>query len=117
MSCACGTVTMTVGPKDPSEVKVITFDFVEQLSGLTGVTLVTASISVAVVDGEDPLPGNVLIGPYLIDGIKVRQGLTGGLDGVTYAIRCLGTDSNGLKHEVVGVMPVRIQPEAWVVPA
>lgn len=116
MSCACGTVTMTLGPKAPAEVKVITFDFIEQLSSVTGVTLVTASITVDVIDGADPSPNDMILGVHAIDGIKVRQGITGGLDGTSYAFRCLATDSNGLQHEVVGVVPVRIQPEAWVVP-
>lgn len=117
MSCGCGSMSMTVGPKAPNEVKVITFDYIEQLSSVTGVSLVAASISVDVIDGEDPNPMSILLGGHAVDGIKVRQGIAGGLDGVTYALRCLATDSNGLQHEVVGVLPVRIQPEVWVIPA
>jgi hypothetical protein len=78
-----------------------TFDFAEDLA--TGETISSSDWAVTVVKGTDATPSGVLTGSPTISGSKVTHMLQGGLEGVTYCIRCAATTSqsqilHGLGH-------------------
>jgi len=106
-----GTSTLptvdAVGPKDPEEVEVVSFDFTTAVA-TAGAVIQTARIEIDLLDGVDPNPTAIVSGPYSIDvgGLIVRQKFSGGLHGVTYGLRCLGDDSAGLTHLVAATMLV-----------
>lgn len=93
--------------KDPAEKKLIRFEFGTEIE--SGVTIASVDVSIATVAGEDASPGAVLDGVPIIDNVnlQVLQTADDGLDACDYEIRVLATDSNGLRHLVVGRLPVR----------
>lgn len=73
--------------KDPEESVVLEFDFSTELKIIT-----SASLSVSVVSGTDPLPSSVLDGVHQISGRKVLQRFSNGVSGATYKFRAVATD-------------------------
>lgn len=94
--------------KDPAEKKLIRFEFGTEIEA--GVAIASVAVAISTVAGVDPLPGAVLDGIAIVDNVNlhVLQLVDDGLDGCDYQIRALATDANGLKHLVVGTLPVRI---------
>lgn len=94
---------MKIGPKDPDEIKTVIFDFTNQL-GTASIS--SAPVTVDVVRGADATPDNLKSGSPVISGALVRQLITGGLLGVSYAIHCIATDSSGQKHKVTAELDI-----------
>lgn len=92
-----------MGPKDPAEVKVLTFDFTKELGTAT---LVSATTTASVTNGEDPTPANLISGEATVSGQKAYQKVSGGLHGVIYKLRCTAVDSDGGVHVIVGGLHV-----------
>ena len=94
--------------KDPDEIRPLTFDFVD---GLTGAEVITGTpiMEVVVVAGVDPSPQNILLGNPTLGNpaTEVYQRVQSGLIGVDYAIRCEATTSLGNILVVAGMLPVR----------
>lgn len=93
--------------KDPAEIKLLRFALKGDVE--PGTTIDAVEMTVAVVDGDDATAGAVLLGAAQINNaaLEVLQRVQGGLDGRDYEVRCLVTDTTGLKHLVSAVLPVR----------
>ena len=66
-------------------------------------------VEIEVLAGTDASPAAVLLGSPVIIGTDVLQRLSGGLNGVDYALRCLayvGTD----RYLIDAILPVRDRP-------
>ncbi|MBE7419846.1 MAG: hypothetical protein HS128_19240 [Ideonella sp.] len=98
---------MRLPPKDPAELKLVRFVFAADLEH--GVTIAGAALAIAVTAGSDAGAAAVLDGAALVDNaaLAVLQRVALGLAGCDYEIRCLVTDSSGLKHLVAATLPVR----------
>lgn len=85
-----------LGPKDPEEIKVISFPFARALNGTTinSVIYVTPST----YKGTDAAPANVALGAPVVSGTDVLQRMQGGLSGVVYKWRAKVVDSAGNVH-------------------
>jgi hypothetical protein len=95
-----------LGPKDPSELKAVTFDFTNQLGAAT---IVSAALSIEVYQGIDASPSSMLSGAAVVNPATVVQKYAAGVQQVTYLLHCLVTDTAGLKHRVSAsllVLPV-----------
>lgn len=93
--------TRRLPPMDPWENPVVEFDFAGLLDAVD-----SAAVLVAVVQGADPTPGNILSGAHQIIGAKVYQRVNGGVSGTSYKLTCRGT--GGVEQRViVGVLPVQ----------
>lgn len=78
--------------KDPLESVVLMFDFSGELSSID-----IASVSVTAYGGAgDPTPLNLLSGAHQISGNKVYQRISGGVDGVRYKTKCVGTKGSDI---------------------
>jgi hypothetical protein len=82
--------TMSIGPKDPSEVIIATLDFTQEL-GLE--TISSATVTVSLLNGADPTPSAILNGAANISGLTVRQSIRNGVSGCVYEIRAAITTS------------------------
>ncbi|SEO63963.1 hypothetical protein [Nitrosovibrio sp. Nv6] len=71
--------------KDPEENITLTFDF----SALAA-SIANPEITIEVVSGTDADAQAMLSGAAQVDGNKVLQRVTGGVDGVDYHLRCTG---------------------------
>lgn len=96
----------TIGPKHPLETKIVRFNFSRDVAGSTTLSSV-APVSSSVVDGTDPSPQSFILGSATISGAEVLQRITGGLDGVTYLVECVATDSAGNVHVAQAAIAVR----------
>lgn len=98
---------MRLPNKDPSEIKLLRFQFKDDIQ--PGTTIALVELSVAAVSGVDPAVADVLQGAAQINNaaLEVLQAVRLGVDGVDYELRCLATDSGGLKHLVSAALPVR----------
>lgn len=94
----------TFGPKDPEEIKLLTFDFAGELA--SGETISTVDITCAAVSGTDAGAAAMLLGVPVISGNKVAQKVQAGINAVTYRLRCKATGNGGLVHVVAGLLPV-----------
>jgi len=94
-------------PKTPQEEDSFGFDYTDLLSA--GETIVSAAITIDVIDGVDPTPSAMISGTPTIAGPIVSIKLVGGVEGVLYCIHCLATCSTGLKKELKG--DLRVQAE------
>lgn len=96
-----------LGVKDPEETVILTFDFSKALD--SGETIQSAVTSALVQTGTDPTPGNLISGAASFsnqDG-KVLQKVTGGVAGVTYAVRCKATTSSDKVLVLAATLPVK----------
>lgn len=75
--------------KDPDESLVSAFDFSAEID--PGETLSSVLCSIAVLAGVDASAASVLFGSPTIAGGVVLQPFHGGVDGVTYTLRCVAT--------------------------
>jgi hypothetical protein len=92
--------------KAPSEKIPATFVFTKALD--QGETIVSATLSVSLRQGVDPSPSSILDGAHqILAGGRVLQRIRGGIDGVSYEVRCSVTTSSGSIFLLAGVIPVR----------
>jgi hypothetical protein len=99
---------MTMLPiKDADEIKTIIFQFVNEMGSTE--TISDAEVTVVLVAGTDAVPNDVLDGAVTLNQTtkEVWQNVKGGVENANYQLRCLVTSSLGLKHLVVGTLPVR----------
>lgn len=99
---------MRFPPKDPAEVKLLRFEFATEIEA--GRTIAVIDIPApTVTEGVDPTPALVLEGTPTIDNanLYVFQRVKVGLPACDYQFRALATDNDGLKHLIVGTLPVR----------
>ncbi len=93
---------------DPSEWRVLTFDFTDDL--LTTETLTgSIAVSLAVLKGTDPTPAGLLSGSasFDVNNKKVTQAVKGTFEGTTYAIKVVVPTSDPLKKlALTGILPV-----------
>lgn len=94
-----------LGPKDPSEIKPVTFDFTNQIGAAT---IASTTVAVTVIRGTDGNPGNLLSGGAAIAGPLVNQRIKAGISGCNYLITCLATDSAGLVHKIAASLRVQV---------
>jgi hypothetical protein len=95
----------TLGPKHPSEIKTIRFNFARDLGA--GINIVSSVPVVAtVIDGADPSPGSVVLGGVTLASPSVLQRIQGGVDGASYLLECAATDSAGNVHVAQAVLAV-----------
>jgi hypothetical protein len=80
-------------PKRSVEAELFTFEFAPLLD--TGATIVSASWSIAAVEGVDPDAANMLIDSPVITGSQVCQMIAGGVPGVRYRPICTACTSDG----------------------
>lgn len=94
--------------KDPAEsLLVATFAYANELQA--GESIASAAITCTVLSGTDPSPASMLVGSPQISGSNVLQNFSGGVDGVTYTLRCVATMSpTGRVLVRAATLPVRI---------
>jgi hypothetical protein len=102
------TTPEPLGPKDPEEIKVLSFPFARELAGASISTI--DYVTPSTYKGTDPTPAAVALGIPVVSGTNVLQRMQAGLDGVIYGWRAKVTDSNGNKH----VMSLRVQVKTQV---
>lgn len=89
---------MSIGPIDIAEAKLLTADFSREIGAAT---VTQTAWSCEVLSGTDPDPSSCLLGSPVVAS-PLAQHVVGCMrDGVRYSIRCVATDSNGLKHTAV----------------
>jgi hypothetical protein len=92
--------------KDPVEVMVATFDYTSEIN--SGETIASAVVACSVLAGTDPTPAAVLAGSASISAGTVLQPFQGGVDGVSYTLRCAATLSpSGRVLVLAATLPVR----------
>jgi len=79
--------------KQLAETRRITFDFISQLAA--GETLVSATNTISVYSGADPLNLLALVGSPALSSSRVTQTITSGVRGCTYQIICRGLTNTG----------------------
>ena len=93
---------------DPSEWRVLTFDFSDDLA--TGETLTTAvTVAVAVIKGVDGTPTGILSGSptFNVENTKILQAVKASTEGNTYAIKVVSSTSDPLKKlAMTGILPI-----------
>ena len=87
-----------------TENEQFTFDFSTVLG--TGETISAASMNVEVVQGTDSSPLAILVGTPTINGSRVAQRISGGLDEVTYRLELTITTSFSNVYTTVADLPV-----------
>ena len=93
-----------MGPKDPEEIKTVSFDFSQEIA--TSDSIVAAVTTVSVANGTDATPSAMVPDAATFAGKVVYQKTIGGLNGVVYKLRCKATDSAGGVHVIVGKLEV-----------
>lgn len=79
--------------KGPAEVVPLSFDFTADIA--TGATVAVISVTATVVSGADASPSNLLQGAAVVTGATVVQWIKAGVSGVSYAVQCLVSASDG----------------------
>ncbi len=91
--------------KDPAEALIAAFVFANEIN--SGETISSVQTSCTTLYGTDASPGAVLNGLPTISGSSVLQPFHGGLDGVSYTLRCVATLSSGRILVRAATLPVR----------
>lgn len=93
-----------IGPIDIAEEKLLVAPFTQRELGTA--VLVSAVWTCEVVSGSDPDAATRLIGVPIIESPQSKHRIRGaGMPpGATYNIRCVGTDSVGLKHVAAALL-------------
>jgi hypothetical protein len=92
----------TIGPIDVDEIKLIVAKFPARDLGTA--VVVSAQWFCEVAAGEDAGAAGRLTGPSIIEPNAVKRRVEGAVLGATYNIRCVATDSAGLKHVAAGLL-------------
>ncbi len=87
---------------DPEDIDVLEFDY-SVYALLT--TITSASAQAEVLRGVHATPGVVLLGPAVINGLKVYQRVSQCVAGVHYKVRMLASFSDGRAQVLSGVLP------------
>lgn len=83
-----------------------TFDFTAEVDA--GESIASAVVTVALLNGTDATPSALLNGSLTIAGATVLQPFHGGVDGVTYTLRCEATlTPSGRVLVLAANLPVR----------
>lgn len=94
-----------IPPKFSSDtIAISAFDFSGQLAN--GETISSVTVTVLLMTGIDPTPGNILFGNAVISGPIVSQLVTGGVEGSIYVIRVQATTTLGQKPTMSGYMAI-----------
>jgi len=97
----------TIWPeKDPGESLIATFDFSPELE--VGESIPSATCTVSAVIGTDDDAADMLYTDLSIYGGNVFQRFRGGLEGVTYNLRCAAMTSAGRILVLSAQLPVRV---------
>ena len=98
---------MRLPAKDPQEIKLVRFVYATEIE--RGVTITSVVMSITLAAGVDAGFAAVLNGAALIDNttFDVLQRVALGLADCDYELRCVATDSSGLKHLIAATLPVR----------
>ena len=97
-------------PKDPGEILTIPFRYKKLAKAVS-----LPQVTVTVLAGTDPSPGNFLLGVAVVDPAdptQVLQQVQAGVPGVTYGLRCLATTDKGERLAAVGSIRVNNLPES-----
>lgn len=87
-----------------TENEQFTFDFSNIIA--SGETISSASCVVEVKEGVDTSPSAILVGTPAINGSRVAQRISGGLDQVTYRLELTVVTSLTNVYTLVGDLPV-----------
>jgi hypothetical protein len=90
--------------KKPTETVTIVFDFASHLGAGEGIS--SASVNVMALSGTDASPNALLSGAAVTSGSVVSQKITGGVNGVTYAISVTIQTQSGLVFTESGLLSV-----------
>jgi len=93
-----------IGPKDIAESRLVRFDFTKELG--TGENILSATVTAAVVSGNDSSPAAILSGAPVISSPSVTQRIIGGLSNVSYHLRCVAVTDSDNTITVAGTLPV-----------
>lgn len=98
---------MRLPNKDADEIKTVIFQFSSELGSTE--TITDAEVTVVLTAGVDPSPNDVKDGDPVVNNTtkEVWQNVKGGVEKADYQLRCLATSNSGLKHLIVGTLPVR----------
>lgn len=89
--------------KDVQETRPLIFDYT---AALATATIVSATIEVNTIIGDDPAPENLLDGPANVEAARVVQWLKDGTVGDTYSVRCVAVTSDG--RDLVGAKNIAV---------
>ena len=102
MTTVVGQPIVSLGPQDPSEKRLIYFDFSAWLVG--GETISTAVVTAVNVDGADSVGATMPQGSANISGSVVRQLVASGTLNHLYRLSCVITTSLGQTLALSGTM-------------
>lgn len=91
-------------PLEQGETDVLTFDYTDSLE--TGETLVSGTVTLSVVQGEDPSPNSMRVGSAQASTPYILQKVGGGVRNTTYLCYCAATTSTGRVLVNAGILPV-----------
>lgn len=94
--------------KAPSEVITLGMDFNRLL--ISGETITSAVVDIAVVSGEDASAADMLAGDPSITGSKINFLVSSGVDGVEYVLSVTAATSQGNTYLEIGYLRVRNKP-------
>ena len=95
---------MLLPAKDPDEIITVAFDFSSEIGVLT---ISSVAVTITVSNGTDAAVASMLNGAAQISGSDALQSFKLGVSAVDYALRCLGTLSDGQKILRAATLPVR----------
>jgi hypothetical protein len=98
--------TVSIGPKDPTEVVVVSIDFTQELAGEIIITRVCVATTIS---GTDASPSAILSGTATNAGGIVMQAVIGGVIGCTYEIKATITTSGGRTLVGATVLPIVVE--------
>jgi hypothetical protein len=98
-------ITSRFTPVDPSEVRVLTFDFTDGLA--EGETVFSADVEITVEQGVDTLASTRFGNPDIQTPLVLIV-VSGQIDGVDYHVKTIATTTNSNKILVLAkILPVR----------
>lgn len=86
------------------ESELFTFDY--SLVLIDGESIVDATSQAIVMNGTDPSPNAILIGTPSINGNKVSQRVSGGVNETTYRLEMTATTNFGNVYVACGDLPI-----------
>ena len=91
-------------PKDVGETDVLTFDYTDSLA--EDELILSATVTITVVQGVDASPSAVLSGGAQIATPYALQRVIGGVRNVTYLVSCAAVTDDSRTLVVAGLLPV-----------
>jgi len=96
--------TPSFSVKRTAEFRRLSFNFINSLD--PGETILDATFTATVVSGTDGSPNAIISGAASISLSVCKQLVVGGVDGVTYLLKCLINTSLGQRLEAIALLPV-----------